>query len=81
MQTDLDVENKRSVLSISGGTFTTPDWLPDGWTVVVLAKATGQKYKVFKETRKKFYSKPHVLNYLGIADNSNSNKAIPTRES
>ncbi|GJU03815.1 40S ribosomal protein S13 [Tanacetum coccineum] len=77
MQTDLDVENKRSVLSISGGTFTTPDWLPDGWTVVVLAKATGQKYKVFKETRKKFYSKPQVLNYLGIADNSNSNKRIP----
>ncbi|GJS04085.1 hypothetical protein Tco_0320593 [Tanacetum coccineum] len=48
----------------------------DGWTVVVLAKATGQKYKVFKETAtgKKFYSKPQVLNYLGIADSSNSNK-------
>ncbi|GKB88988.1 DNA-binding domain-containing protein [Tanacetum coccineum] len=48
----------------------------DGWTVVVLAKATGQKYKVFKETAtgKKFYSKLQVLNYLGIADSSNSNK-------
>nr|GFC62411.1 DNA-binding domain-containing protein [Tanacetum cinerariifolium] len=50
----------RPLLSISAGTFTTPDWLPDGWTVVVLAKATRRKYKVFKETAtgKKFYSKP-----------------------
>ncbi|GKC81467.1 hypothetical protein Tco_1137184, partial [Tanacetum coccineum] len=72
-------ENKRSVLSISGGTFTTPDWLPDRWIVVVLAKATRQKYKVFKETAtgKKFYSKPHVLNYHGIDDNNNSNKRNP----
>nr|GEZ79008.1 40S ribosomal protein S13 [Tanacetum cinerariifolium] len=35
----------RPLLSISAGTFTTPDWLPDGWTVVVLAKATRRKYK------------------------------------
>ncbi|GJU92042.1 hypothetical protein Tco_1304465 [Tanacetum coccineum] len=39
--------NKTPVpLSITGGTFTTPDWLPDGLTMVVSAKATGQKFKV-----------------------------------
>nr|GEX76613.1 DNA-binding domain-containing protein [Tanacetum cinerariifolium] len=65
--------------SISGGTFSS-DWLPDGWTVEVLAKATGQKYKQYKETAtgKKLYSKPQVLNYLGIADSSNSNKRKET---
>ncbi|GKB32079.1 F-box/RNI-like/FBD-like domains-containing protein [Tanacetum coccineum] len=69
--------NKTPVpLSITGGTFTTPDWLPDGLTMVVSAKATGQKFKVYKETAtgKKFYSKPQVLNYFGIAHGSNSNK-------
>ncbi|GJU92043.1 hypothetical protein Tco_1304466 [Tanacetum coccineum] len=39
--------NKTPVpLSITGGTFTTPDWLPDGLTMVVSAKATGEKFKV-----------------------------------
>ncbi|PWA79044.1 DNA-binding domain-containing protein [Artemisia annua] len=88
-------QNKTPARSISGGTFPTPDtkeirsisggtvtsdWLPEGWTVEVLAKATGQKYKVFKETAtgKKFYSKPQVLKYLGIADDSSiSNKRKP----
>ncbi|PWA53330.1 DNA-binding domain-containing protein [Artemisia annua] len=89
-------QNKTPARSISGGTFPTPDtkeirsisggtvtsdWLPEGWTVEVLAKATGQKYKVFKETAtgKKFYSKPQVLKYLGIADDSSiSNKRKET---
>ncbi|PWA39287.1 DNA-binding domain-containing protein [Artemisia annua] len=64
----------KDVPSISGGT-STSDWLPDGWRVSVWFTSTGHTYTVFKETatRKKFYSKPEVLNYLGIADSSNSN--------
>ncbi|PWA36154.1 DNA-binding domain-containing protein [Artemisia annua] len=64
----------KNVPSISGGT-STSDWLPDGWRVSVWFTSTGHTYTVFKETatRKKFYSKPEVLNYLGIADSSNSN--------
>lgn len=43
--------SRRDVRSISGGTFSSPneevsEWLPDGWTVEVHYKATGQKYKV-----------------------------------
>ncbi|PWA88984.1 HD-ZIP protein [Artemisia annua] len=53
------------------------DQLSDRWTAVVWATSTGQKYTLFKETattRKKFYSKKQVLNYVAIAGSSNSDK-------
>ncbi|KAK9048861.1 hypothetical protein SSX86_032173 [Deinandra increscens subsp. villosa] len=85
------IENPKPVRSITGGSFPgvsfsaskvsfsaskEDNWLPDGWTVDVRCKSSGQKFKVYRDpaSGKLFYSKPQVLKYLGIVDSSNSVK-------
>ncbi|KAI3689563.1 hypothetical protein L2E82_47524 [Cichorium intybus] len=50
---------------------TDSSWLPDGWTVEVKTKRTGQKYKIFVDPNgKKLFSKPQVLSYLANTTSS-----------
>lgn len=70
-----DGDRSSSVLKSRGRKFDDSKWLPDGWTVEVKSKRSGQKYKIFTDPNgKKLFSKPQVLSYLASTNRSSAGK-------